>query len=198
MKKRYTKTRRRGQTLTAKEGRTPFDNEERRAKRLLSQKKASFISVFRKVNSIIANREVDTRFAGTGWMHNSSIQGNTPPAWTDGETIWLNPANFDSAFKQAIEEGNTLKVGETLARYKGLNYHELAHVLFTPRHTQKPSPQIRQAGEQMKADGDIGNSDYMWQCYNALEDQRIETMFVAKWTKAVPYFVRAVTDFILH
>ena len=197
MNKRYTKTRRRGQELTAKEGRTAFDSEERRLKRVLSQKKASFISVFRKVNSIIANREVNTRFASSGWSHGTSVEGNSPPAWTDGETIWMNPSNFDASFEVAIKNGNILEVGNTLARYKGLNYHELAHVLYSPRHTQKPSPEIRKAGEDMADRGDIHSSDIMWKCFNALEDQRIETMFVTRWSKAIAYFTKAVTDFIL-
>ena len=82
------------------------------------------------------------------------------PAWSDGASISINASQ--------IEDMDL----ETLTQVNGLNYHELAHHLYTPRR----------GTDLMKW---VLDNNYM-QAFNMLEDQRIETLLVARYPSIAP------------
>jgi hypothetical protein len=158
----------------------------------LNNKRSAWASVFSKVCSIVSGRNVEVKFSkGVSWNWNSASAN--PPAWTDGENIYLNNRSFDEIINRTLGNQSSLEVVNELQSLKGLTYHELAHVIFTPRHTQKPTSIIR------KLDKDPAKhpSVRYWAAYNILEDQRIETFFSARYPIAAHYFVRTVSEFLL-
>jgi len=92
------------------------------------------------------------------------------PAWSDGQAIYLN-----------AEEINDIDL-ETLTQVNGLNYHELAHHLYTPR---KGTVFMKWVLE-----------NNMMQASNMLEDQRIETLLVARYPSIAPYLTATVARWL--
>lgn len=92
------------------------------------------------------------------------------PAWSDGQAIYIN--------QQEITEMDI----ETLTQVTGLNYHELAHHFYTPR----------KGTELIKW---VINEGYM-EAANILEDQRIETLLVARYPAVAPYLTATVTRWL--
>lgn len=85
------------------------------------------------------------------------------PAWSDGASIYINQ-----------QEINDMDL-ETLTQVTGLNYHELAHHFYTPRKGTELIKWVLQNG-------------YM-EATNILEDQRIETLLVARYPAVAPYLI---------
>lgn len=83
------------------------------------------------------------------------------PAWSDGATITFNASE--------ILEMDL----ETLTQVNGLNYHELCHQLYTPR---KGTEMVKYVIENQ-----------LMESMNILEDQRIETLFTARYPAVIPY-----------
>ena len=83
------------------------------------------------------------------------------PAWSDGASITINASEIGDMDLEALTQVN------------GLNYHELAHHLYTPRR----------GTELVKW---VLENNYM-QAFNILEDQRIETLLVARYPSIAPY-----------
>lgn len=92
------------------------------------------------------------------------------PAWSDGAAIYLN--------LKEIEDMDL----ETLTQVNGLNYHELAHHLYTPR---KGTDLVKWIIEK----------DY-FQAFNILEDQRIETLLVGRYPSIAPYLTATVARWL--
>lgn len=101
------------------------------------------------------------------------------PAWTDGKTIWINGSPSNKHVHEALNKGwnkdSTLTV-------TALNYHELAHVMFTPRVNGDLAQRVRSFG--------------MWHAFNVLEDQRAESLFVGLYNPARSYFTRLVSKYL--
>jgi hypothetical protein len=83
------------------------------------------------------------------------------PAWSDGATITFNASE--------IQDMDL----ETLTQVTGLNYHELCHQLYTPR---KGTEMVKWVIENQ-----------LMESMNILEDQRIETLFTARYPSVIPY-----------
>jgi hypothetical protein len=92
------------------------------------------------------------------------------PAWSDGAAIYIN--------QNEIEDMDL----ETLTQVTGLNYHELAHHFYTPR---KGTDLIKWVIE----------NQYM-ESTNILEDQRIETLLVARYPSVAPYLTATVARWL--
>lgn len=91
------------------------------------------------------------------------VEDGPAPAWSDGQTITINASSI-----------NDMDI-ETLTQINGLNYHELCHHLYTPR---KGTTLVQHVLE----------NDLMT-AFNILEDQRIETLFVARYPSVAPFLV---------
>ena len=98
------------------------------------------------------------------------VEDGPAPAWSDGQSITFNASE--------IEEMDL----ETLTQVNGLNYHELAHHLYTPR---RGTTFIKWVLE----------NDYL-ESANMLEDQRIETLLVARYPSIAPYLTATVARWL--
>ena len=92
------------------------------------------------------------------------------PAWSDGAAIYINLSQ--------IEDIDL----ETLTQVNGLNYHELAHHLYTPR---KGTTLVQWIIEKQ-----------YFQAFNILEDQRIETLLVGRYPSIAPYLTATVARWL--
>lgn len=100
-------------------------------------------------------------------------QATGAPAWSSGSDITFNVAHIGDV--SSIED---------IIRLTGLNYHELAHVLYTPRK-----------GTVIARHAEVTGN---WASFNILEDQRIETMMCGLWPAVEPYFVSAFMRYIAN
>ena len=98
------------------------------------------------------------------------MPGGPAPAWSDGAAIYIN------------QESITDMDLETLTEVTGLNYHELAHHFYTPRKGTELIKWVLQ-------------NNYM-QATNILEDQRIETLLVARYPSVTPYLIGTVARWL--
>ena len=98
------------------------------------------------------------------------VDDGPAPAWSDGASITLN-----------AEYINEMDL-ETLVQINGLNYHELAHHLYTPR---KGTPLV-----QWVIENDL------FQAFNILEDQRIDTLLCARYPSIMPFLEATVLRYL--
>lgn len=127
-------------------------------------------SVLEKTDRILRSDKVDVVIE----------QNNTPaPAFTDGRTIWIN-SNYDP-LKSSLSKGFSQK---SVMITTGLNYHELAHCMFTPRFGTSLMDRVVRMNMQFTA--------------NILEDQSAETRFVQLYRPAHRYFTALVSNFMME
>lgn len=112
-------------------------------------------NVFTRVDRVLASRG-DIKCVAV-------LSGSGAPAWSDGKTITFN-----------INRINDITNVEDIVMITGLNYHELAHVLYTPRETHTVGEYVLRNGFQT--------------AFNILEDQRIETLLTATYPATAAYF----------
>lgn len=98
------------------------------------------------------------------------VPDGAAPAWSDGQSITINASEI-----------NEIDL-DTLIQVNGLNYHELAHHLYTPRRGTTLMQWVLDQG-------------YM-QAMNILEDQRIETLLVARWPSIAPFLTASVVRWL--
>lgn len=141
----------------------------------------AFASTFTKVNRILAGvNDINV-------LITEDNAGVNAPAWTDGEHVYLNKAYVNKSFSSLFS--NAKIDFSQVAEVKGLNYHELAHIFYTPRMQDKITKTVR-----AKADMD---SDY-WYAYNVLEDMRAESSIIHVYSKMIDYFTYTVIKYILN
>lgn len=131
------------------------------------QRLRALASVFSKTNRILTgDRELVVK------MENSRDKGGLlghVPAYSLYPNIVIHYNHFQDFHKP-----------KTLIQLLGGNYHELSHILFTPR---KFKTQFVPANAQM--------------AWAVLEDQRIESLFTALYEPAGKYFTEMVIRFIV-
>jgi hypothetical protein len=98
------------------------------------------------------------------------VKEGPAPAWSDGASITINAALI-----------NDIDL-DTIAQINGLNYHELAHHLYTPR---KGTPLVQWVIEK----------NY-FMAFNALEDQRIDSLLCARYPSIIPFLEATVLRFL--
>lgn len=118
-----------------------------------------WVNVFAKVDSILARADI--------WAETFNSPSG-PPSRTDGRTVEFNVAKC------------AVYTPRDLYTTTALNYHELAHILFTPRnmHTWP---------------GAIAVHTYL----NLLEDHRIEHLLLGRFPSTRPYLVGMIERYIL-
>lgn len=133
-------------------------------------------SVFEKTNRIISGRPIQV-----------SIEDrlmNLPPSWTDGQTVTFHAGHV----REMLRMSTPL---DAVLRLKGLNYHELSHVLYSPRASDELTRLV------LKRQVDTGDP-MLWKAFNALEDQRIETWFTAAFGPSRRYFEATVFQWLIR
>lgn len=118
-------------------------------------------------------------------------------AYTDGDGIFLNLSWFlnhvvAKAFSLDSDDRADAKVAWIV--FKGIVFHELSHILFTPRQTQKPMPQLKKLAEESGIPGYEGK---LYKAMNVLEDSRIESLFTLRYAPAKPVLTAVVREAIL-
>ena len=137
-------------------------------------------SVFEKADRILCGKAINVKIVAKETIPSSMTD---IPGWSDGETIHFNGP-------KVIDMLNTKDALAAVLRLKGLNYHELSHVLFTPRQSEELP---RRVIERAKYD----NDPTWWYAMNALQDQRIETWFTASYRPSRRYYEATVLQWIL-
>lgn len=136
-----------------------------------------------KVCGTIASTDVPVTWisaAALPWGNQSAI------AFTDGETIFLNPEEFTAMTSEAFLGRSMASTARSMMTLKAAALHELSHILWTPRSSARPTR-------------DIANlSRDRFFAYNILEDCRIEMRFVAKYRPAIDYFIPLIVDYIFN
>lgn len=117
-----------------------------------------FSQFFNRVNSAFAFRKVTVK------VENSTLGA---PAWSSASEVTFNSKMLGD-----------LKDAKEIAGIKGLNLHELSHILYTPR-----------SGSDL-VDW-VVEKDY-WQAFNALEDCRIERLFTTRFPSSVKWFTATI------
>jgi hypothetical protein len=148
----------------------------------LSRRATAIAAVLEKTDRIVSGKKVAVSVGAYGASAiPSTIQGRSIPAWTDSETIFFSEQDF---FEQLLMTASE----EFIVRYKGLNYHELSHILFSP-WTPQYDVWLRQ---RQSTHGDIA-----FYAFNLLEDQRIEMLFSGLYPPAAKYFEAAALKWII-
>lgn len=93
-------------------------------------------------------------------------------AWTDGIKITLNSSKIDAVDATNVE------------RMRGVNLHEMAHVLFSPRAGSRLMVWVQDHG--------------FMQEFNILEDQRIETFLTRMYPATAPWLTTAISRWVLN
>ena len=122
------------------------------------QRLERFTQFFGRVNSAFTFRKV------TVSVENSTMQA---PAWSGSSTVTFN--------SRVIGDLNDAR---SIAGVKGLDLHEISHILYTSREGSELFDYVRD------------NNYFM--AYNALEDQRIETLFTAKYPSTIDWFTATI------
>jgi hypothetical protein len=119
---------------------------------------------FSRVNSALTFREIKVT------VESSHLQA---PAWSSASDITLN--------SRLINDFNN---GLSVANLRGLNFHELSHILYTPRMGSEIVTWVNENGYR--------------RAFNALEDQRIETLFTSRFPSTVDWFVVTVLTYFVN
>ena len=135
--------------------------EEERDAFLIDQRTKALASVYQLADSIIAGENITVKVG----------QANTQtPAWTTGAEIFINSSAID------VDDF------DDLVRLHGLNFHELSHVLYTPRAGTNLAQWCMEEG--------------FMPAFNVLEDQRIESMITVKYPSTAPWLTAAVMRWV--
>ena len=119
--------------------------------------------VYSKADRIITGDPVEVRVEDNPEMDTT--------AYNDGKTIVFNA--------HLLEE----VTDESIVSLHGFNYHEVAHVLWTPRGGSEFGTTIRQEG--------------LGRAFNVLEDSRIERLLIAKYPATAPFLEASCLEYIL-
>lgn len=147
----------------------------------------AFCSVFQRADRILTGM-ANLSFGVTE-------ERNGTPAWSDGKSITLNVAEV----KQISPE--------TLSSLHGLNYHELSHLLYTPRVGSDLGAWVKE--KSTIANTNVFNEDTMsWDSsstgdvryqlvFNLLEDFRAENYLITKYPSVKDFLVSVVLDYAI-
>jgi hypothetical protein len=142
--------------------------EQLRAERAVEAKKFDAIAgVYQVADRILTQSSVDVRIGNFNHLASNS----DTPAWNDGKSIYFNT--------------NVLKelTDETIVSLNGINYHEVAHIIFSPRLNGEFCQKVIKQG--------------LLTGFNILEDQRIETLLISRFPSTELPLTQAVLSYIL-
>lgn len=127
----------------------------------------SLLTTYSKADSVLSGSTIDVVA-----IDNPDIQA---PASTDGKTIQFNKAKLHNLTDMS---------NERLTELNGLNYHELSHILFSPRKNAEICKWAR-----------LNN---LISPLQLLEDIRIELMMIRRYPSTKPFFEVTISNYILN
>ena len=136
----------------------PTEQEDR-----LKDQLSKLTGIFSRADSVLARRQITVK------VNDSELPA---PAWSTANEITFNSRLISKQIKP-----------EDIVSIKGLNIHEVAHILYTPRNTSSIARWV------------IEND--CWQAFNALEDQRIETLLVGRFPSIATWLTATMVSFII-
>jgi Mg-chelatase subunit ChlD len=136
---------------------TEFNNEAREAE-LKRQRLERFSQFFGRVNSAFTLRKIQVK------VEHSQINS---PAWSGATQVVFNSRLIGD-----------LKTPREIAGLRGLDLHEVSHILYTSREGSEIFEWCRE-------------KEYLF-AYNALEDQRIETLFTTRYPSTIAWFTSTI------
>lgn len=125
----------------------------------------------RVVHLITRSTKHDVSLDRDGWQ--------PAPAWTDGTNIHLSGRILDPNHRWGTDDP-----AELVVRLKGAVYHELAHILYSPR-----------VGSPLR---NAVLAERLHDVWNILEDGRIESIFSRRFPRAASYFKLLVVRWLLE
>jgi hypothetical protein len=124
----------------------------------------SMARVFTQADQILTGQDVSVAVVEEA--------GIPAPGYSNGADICIN-----------LPYVGNVDTTEDIIKINGLNFHELSHVMFSPRaHTSMI--------KTVKKDG-------LFDAWNMLEDQRIETFLTSMYKSTEPYFTKMIMDYLL-
>lgn len=126
----------------------------------------SVASVYERADSILTGLDIEVRI-GT-----PAEEVPNAPAWNDGKVI---------SFNETIIKDND---DNTIMGIHGLNYHEVAHLLYSPRIGTELGQWVMENNYQTT--------------FNILEDNRAETYLVEKYPATRDFLIATVGDYIVN
>lgn len=122
-------------------------------------------SIYQTTDRILTNQDVDCLFQKAE---------SDMPAFNDGKQI---------VFNTKVINTKDMDSDDFLLNISGLNYHEVAHILWTPRQNSEFMKQVVES-ELLVA-------------FNVLEDNRIETFMTQKYPSTIPFMLISMRKYFL-
>ena len=119
-----------------------------------------FAQVFGRVNSVLTMRPINVKVEASDF---------SAPAWSGSREVFFN--------SNMIGELNNAR---TIASVKGLNLHEVGHILYSPRNGTQFVNWVQE--------------NNVWQAFNALEDCRIETLMVGRFPSVINWLTATILE----
>jgi hypothetical protein len=164
-----------------------FGLDELQRNERLARRVDSFRYTFEKVSRILSGQQVVVKMQHRDYLPAELEQ---VIGWTDGSTIFLNePLVMRYLSAAGSHTGASMTLFRAIASLTGVVYHELSHVLYTPRSVDEPAKTII----------DKARSNPLWfKAFNILEDQRIEMLFWSQYPSAGDYFQLIIADWVVQ
>lgn len=151
-----------------------FDIESELAR--VEQWRDATATAISKVASVLGGRTI-----------NPIWTNDVPIAATDGQDLYLSAEWFGRSIVPKIMDRDASATVAAWADLRAIAYHELAHILWTPRSNHKPLKGLKD-----RQDGTL-----LMRWWNMLEDQRIESLFVVRYAPSRPLFTGLVLRHVL-
>lgn len=135
-----------------------LQNKQQQEAELKRQRVERFTKFFGRVNSALTLRQVEVK------VEHAEINA---PAWSGASHVCFN--------SRLLGDLNTPK---EIAGLRGLDLHEVSHILYTPREGSEIFEWCR-------------DNNYLF-AYNALDDQRIETLFTTRYPSTINWFTSTI------
>jgi hypothetical protein len=163
------------------DGAMTTSKQQQSAQDIMARKMEAVRALFQKVVRIMTGKPIRVRLDS----------GPPFPGWTDGQDIYLNG---DLIAVQLLDPNFTdSRFFELIMRLWGIVYHEMCHIQETPRAKDAGSVTAK-AIDMTRQHRDRS----WWYSANALEDQRIETGFTARYRPTGKFFEAAVLEWLMR
>ena len=140
------------------------ENETKQAEQLKRNRVTKLASVFARANSVLTGKRITVNVVDN--------KAQKAPAWSSTTEVWLNLAEIKDDFS-----------ARSLTSLQGLDFHELAHLRYTPRNGHALPKWVKE--------------NNLWEAFNCLEDSRIENLLVGYLPTTANWLVATITDYLL-
>ena len=137
------------------------ESEAKQAEQLKRNRVTKLASVFARANSVLTGKRITVNVVDK--------KEQKAPAWSSTTEVWLNLAEIKDDFS-----------ARSLTSLQGLDFHELAHLRYTPRNGHALPKWVKE--------------NNLWEAFNCLEDSRIENLLVGYLPTTASWLTATITD----